>query len=177
MKRSRLTCEPALLQEYRSLDDSVTTRLNRSLANSRTAGYTASPSLLSGQIESSSSTDLGKSTYATAPEQACLAFWRELVGVWLGREEVLQYCLQVEERGRSAQSGIGGQAPGKHSEEWLLNGDVDRGTREAELGSSWLQVGRKKATYDAFDSRSSRSEDSSDALVSPAAVKRMTSSY
>ena len=90
----------ALMQEYRSLDDSVTTRLNRTLANTRSSGLNSSPSILSGHVPSNSSLDLGKSTYATAPEQACLQFWRELVNVWIGREEVLKYCLQVEERSR-----------------------------------------------------------------------------
>ena len=152
--------ESALLREYRSLDDSVTTRLNRIMANSRAAGLSSSPSLLSRHVSSSSSTDLGKSTYATAPEQACATFWKELMNVWLGREEVLEYCLQVEERERKKRV-----SPSRSGEEWLLNNDVEKLERQAGLAAAPSTPARK-AKYDAFDSRASRSEDSSDALVS-----------
>lgn len=155
------------MQEYRALDDSVTTRLNRTLANSRASGLTNSPSLLSGHVASTSSKDLGKSTYATAPEQACLAFWRELVNVWIGREEVLQYCLKVEGRERLHRQ-LGGQAKplSKTSagDEWLLNNDVERAQREASLSAAAPTRSKSNAKYDDFDSRSSRSEDSSELL-------------
>jgi hypothetical protein len=146
------------MSEYRSLDDSVTTRLNRSLSNSRTSGLTSSPSILSSHVTSNMSTDLGKSTYSTAPEKACLSFWTELVNVWIGREEVLSYCMQVEERQRLQ------EVQKKAGEEWILNKDIDRTDRQSGLKATGWGGGRSKA--DPFDSRASRSEDSSDALVS-----------
>lgn len=148
----------ALMQEYRSLDDMVTTRLNRTLSNSRTSGLTSSPSILSSHIASNNSLDLGKSTYSTAPEQACLSFWFELVNVWIGREEVLSYCMQIEERQRLQ------QIQSKAGEEWLLNNDIDKKDRQTGLtAAGWTGRGAKT---DPFDSRASRSEDSGDALVS-----------
>lgn len=86
-----------LLRQYRALDDGITTRLNRSFARSRDLGQSSSPSLLSGggKVTSSSSTDLGTSTYANAAPGACAAFWRELVDVWIGREEVVKFCTRV----------------------------------------------------------------------------------
>lgn len=146
------------MQEYRSLDDSVTTRLNRSLSNSRTSGLTSSPSILSQHVSSNKSLDLGKSTYSTAPEKACLSFWNELVNVWIGREEVLSYCMQVEERQHLQ------QVQQKAGEQWILNKDIDEADRQSGLKATGWGGGRAKA--DPFDSRASRSEDSSDALVS-----------
>lgn len=86
-----------LLRQYRALDDGITTRLNRSFARSRDLGQSPSPSLLSGggKVTSSSSTDLGTSTYANAAPGACATFWRELVDVWIGREEVVKFCIRV----------------------------------------------------------------------------------
>lgn len=154
----------ALMQEYRSLDDSVTTRLNRTLANTRSSGLNSSPSILSGHVPSNSSLDLGKSTYAIAPEQACLQFWHELVNVWIGREEVLKYCLQVEERNRLQQiAPIGTSVAGSGKEEWLLDNDVERERRRNNLPAS-AQAPQKKSKYDAFDSRASRTEDSAETL-------------
>lgn len=150
----------ALMQEYRSLDDSVTTRLNRTLANSRASGLTSSPSLLSTHVASNSSLDLGKSTYASAPEQACLSFWLELVNVWIGREEVLNYCMKIEERQRLENDKV------KAGEEWILNRDIDQGDRQTGYGQTgWT---KSSAKVDTFDSRASRSEDSGEALVSAA---------
>lgn len=112
-----------------------------------------------------------------------MGFWKELVNVWIGREEVLEYCLKVERResrarghesettasslsgaGRS-QNGPAGQS-GLNDEEWLLNSDIGRREREARLSNSnnTSPAPASKARYDAFDSRASRSEDSSDAL-------------
>lgn len=156
----------ALMQEYRALDDSVTTRLNRTLANTRASGLNSSPSILSGHVPSNSSLDLGKSTYAIAPEQACLQFWRELVNVWIGREEVLQYCLQVEERSRIQHlSPTGTSSARLGREEWLLDNDVERERRQNGLSAS-DQIKQRKSKYDAFDSRASRTEDSAETLVS-----------
>lgn len=85
-----------LLRQYRQLDDGITTRLNRSFARSRALGESSSPSLLSGQgTNSASSMDLGTSTYATPAPGACAAFWKELVDVWIGREEAVKFCITV----------------------------------------------------------------------------------
>ncbi|GAC96931.1 caffeine-induced death protein Cid2 [Pseudozyma hubeiensis SY62] len=88
-----------LLRQYRQLDDGITTRLNRSFARSRALGQSTSPSLLSSsKMNSASSMDLGTSTYGTPAPGACAAFWRELVDVWIGREEVVRFCIQVADQ-------------------------------------------------------------------------------
>ncbi|KAF6767319.1 Caffeine-induced death protein 2 [Kalmanozyma brasiliensis GHG001] len=85
-----------LLRQYRQLDDGITTRLNRSFARSRALGQSSSPTLLSSASSTSaSSSDLGTSTYATPAPGACAAFWRELVDVWIGREEAVRFCIAV----------------------------------------------------------------------------------
>lgn len=107
------------MRQYRGLDDGVTTRLNRSMARFRDLGSSASPSLLSssplstsgsgsgsGSRSSASASDLGTSTYAVAPREACAAFWRELVDVWRGREEVVRYCIGVVDEKARASQGI-----------------------------------------------------------------------
>ncbi|SPO21559.1 uncharacterized protein UTRI_01045_B [Ustilago trichophora] len=88
-----------LLRQYRQLDDGITTRLNRSFARSRALGQSSSPSLLSNSgMTSASSEDLGVSTYATPAPGACAAFWRELVDVWMGREDVVKFCIHVTDQ-------------------------------------------------------------------------------
>ncbi|CDR88016.1 uncharacterized protein SPSC_03615 [Sporisorium scitamineum] len=88
-----------LLRQYRQLDDGITTRLNRTFARSRALGQSTSPSLLSSSgMTSASSADLGTSTYATPAPGACAAFWRELVDVWIGREEAVRFCIKVADQ-------------------------------------------------------------------------------
>ncbi len=88
-----------LLRQYRQLDDGITTRLNRTFARSRALGQSSSPSLLSSSgMTSASSADLGTSTYATPAPGACAAFWRELVDVWIGREEAVRFCIAVADQ-------------------------------------------------------------------------------
>ncbi|SJX61400.1 uncharacterized protein SRS1_10450 [Sporisorium reilianum f. sp. reilianum] len=88
-----------LLRQYRQLDDGITTRLNRTFARSRALGQSTSPSLLSASgMTSASSADLGTSTYATPAPGACAAFWRELVDVWIGREEAVRFCIKVADQ-------------------------------------------------------------------------------
>jgi hypothetical protein len=145
------------MQEYRSLDDLVTTKLNRTLSDSRSSGDTHSPSLLSTNTRSNASPDLGKSTYANETEHACSTFWFRLVNVWIGREEVLNYCIKVEERERMQRLQL------KSGEEWILNQDIEKRDRQSGFGATgW---GRSIAKTDPFDSRVSRSEDSGEALV------------
>jgi len=82
----------------------------------------------------------------------------ELVNVWIGREEVLNYCMKVEERDRLQKIQL------KAGEEWILNNDIEKKDRESGFGQTgW---GRSKSKADPFDSRASRSEDSGEALVS-----------
>lgn len=66
------------LRSLRSLDDSITTRLNRADALSRTSSALRPNRELQG---------------VGAPE--CDAFWNELVQGWKARGEVLQHCLGV----------------------------------------------------------------------------------
>ncbi|SPO35391.1 uncharacterized protein PSFLO_00862 [Pseudozyma flocculosa] len=91
-----------LLRQHRQVDDTITTRLNRHLARSRDQGYLSSPSLLSSSspLSASNAADLGQSTYSTVPEQACAQFWKELLDVWKGREDVVRYCIGVADQAR-----------------------------------------------------------------------------
>ncbi|KAN0061072.1 hypothetical protein ACQY0O_006807 [Thecaphora frezii] len=86
-----------LLRQYRQVDDTVTTRLNRHLARWRDSGHIPSPSLLSSTVplSASSASDLGQSTYAHVPNEACAQFWSQLLHVWQQREDIVRYCLNV----------------------------------------------------------------------------------
>lgn len=68
--------------------------------------------------------------------------------------------MQIEERDRMQ------RIQKKAGEEWLLNNDIDKQDRQSGSG----QTGGRKAKADPFDSRPSRSEDSSDALVRPECI-------
>ncbi|PWN48751.1 hypothetical protein IE53DRAFT_178804 [Violaceomyces palustris] len=92
-----------LMRQYRALDDGITTRLNRSFARYRDMGGNSSPSLLSSSSSTSSVKDLGISTYSKAPQEACSIFWKELVKTWVGREEVIKYCVGFVDR----EAGVG----------------------------------------------------------------------
>lgn len=110
-----LTCVSAalldMLRQYRSLDDSINTRLNRALARSREAGEGPAPSLLSSRTTASSlATDLGTSTYATTPRQACAQMWSELAAVWAGREDVIRYCIAITDPTAPAAAATGADA-------------------------------------------------------------------
>ncbi|PWN89523.1 hypothetical protein FA10DRAFT_302847 [Acaromyces ingoldii] len=156
----------ALMQEYRSLDDSITTRMNRALAKSRATGETSSPSLLSAHATSSNPTtsDLGRSTYGTATQGECARFWRELVDVWTGRDEVLNYCLAVAAQAQGAAAASPaerlGLQRGNGDEKRLLDADLPRDVRGALDAVGQRQ--QRGAKADDFDSRDSRSEKSQD---------------
>lgn len=80
------------------------------------------------------------------------------MNVWIGREEVLSYCMQVEERQRVEDAKV------KAGEEWILNNDIEKGHRQSGFGETgW---GKSVAKTDPFDSRASRGEDRGEALVS-----------
>lgn len=91
---------PDLLRQFRALDDGITLRMNRSIARSRDTGTSAPPSLLQhhdGRFSSATASDLGKSTYASDSESVCAGFWRELVDVWMRREDTIRYCVAVNQ--------------------------------------------------------------------------------
>ena len=89
-----------LLRQFRMLDDGVTLRMNRSSARSRDTGLSAPPSLLQShdkRFSSASALDLGRSTYALDNESVCSGFWKELVDVWMRREDTIRYCIAVNQ--------------------------------------------------------------------------------
>lgn len=76
----------------------MTLRLNRSSARSRDTGTSAPPSLLQQhdkRFSSAAAADLGKSTYASLNDTVCASFWRELLDVWVRREDTIRYCIAV----------------------------------------------------------------------------------
>lgn len=90
-----------LMRQYRTLDDQVILHFNRASAHSRDTGESAPPSLLqkhSTQFYSTSARDLGKSTYASVPNDVCAQFWQHLVKVWSEREDAIRYCISVTEK-------------------------------------------------------------------------------
>ncbi|KAG8764141.1 hypothetical protein FRC12_008251 [Ceratobasidium sp. 428] len=71
------------MKEYRKLDDSVTMRMNRNLAQFRDRDRLSSR--------------------RTAPQDdACLHFWRELVANWVNRTEIVNYCVAVVDKSMDA---------------------------------------------------------------------------
>ncbi|PKI85668.1 hypothetical protein MVES_000018 [Malassezia vespertilionis] len=75
--------------------------LMRTWAKSRDMGTSAPPSLLQqhkSAFSSASAVDLGKSTYSRENESVCAAFWKELLDVWLRREDTIRYCIAVNAR-------------------------------------------------------------------------------
>ncbi|KAF8076374.1 caffeine-induced death protein 2-domain-containing protein [Lyophyllum atratum] len=65
-----------ILREYRRLDDTITMRLNRANAAVRDS-------------------DRLRHSTENIQEQACLNIWRELVGNWKRRTELVGYCVRV----------------------------------------------------------------------------------
>lgn len=65
-----------ILREYRRLDDTITMRLNRANAAVRDS-------------------DRSHSSTKNIQEQACSNVWRELVGNWKRRTELVGYCVRV----------------------------------------------------------------------------------
>ncbi|GLB33798.1 putative caffeine-induced death protein 2 [Lyophyllum shimeji] len=65
-----------ILREYRRLDDTITMRLNRANAAMRDS-------------------DRAESSAGNIQEQACSNIWRELVGNWKRRTELVGYCVRV----------------------------------------------------------------------------------
>ncbi|KAF9651162.1 hypothetical protein BDM02DRAFT_3154533 [Thelephora ganbajun] len=66
-----------LMKEYRKLDDSITMRLNRTIAQYRDMDR------------------IGSAGKGTVEDQACLQVWRELVANWSRRTRIIDYCVNV----------------------------------------------------------------------------------
>jgi len=66
------------MKEYRRLDDSVTMRMNRSLAQFQDRDRT-------GAVAGS----------GNPQEESCAYFWKELVANWEKRNEIIHYCVDV----------------------------------------------------------------------------------
>jgi len=66
-----------LMREYRKLDDSITMRLNRTVAQFRDLDRT------------------GVAGKGSVQDQACLQIWRELVDNWTRRTKIIDYCVGV----------------------------------------------------------------------------------
>lgn len=92
---------PDMLRQFRAVDDRVTLRFNRAFAQARESGTTAPPTLLQRHqhgLFSSAATDVGRTTYGAAvPDALCMSIWRELVDLWVRREDTIRYCLAVHE--------------------------------------------------------------------------------
>ncbi|CAO1633299.1 unnamed protein product [Sympodiomycopsis kandeliae] len=155
-----------LMKQYRNLDDGVTTRLNRTLAQSRSSGQSHPPSLLESSPSSESSrsskyySDLGTSTYSTLNQSSCESFFKELVANWSGRESVLRYCLAVID----AQAADKTPSPvpvGKDDDAGLL--DADKRTL-VQQGQNATSGGGHRPIFTDWDSRGSRAEKSDEAL-------------
>ncbi|KAH0587576.1 hypothetical protein H2248_006352 [Termitomyces sp. 'cryptogamus'] len=71
-----------ILREYRRLDDTITMRLNRANATMRDQDRLDD---FTGNIQN----------------RACLNVWRELVGNWKRRTELVEYCVRVVDQSLS----------------------------------------------------------------------------
>lgn len=103
--KGRSVPDSDLLRQFRSLDDGVTLRMNRSNARSRDTGASAPPSLLqhhNTRFSSASALDLGKSTYGSENGSVCQAFWRELADVWMRREDTIRYCIAINQAAQTS---------------------------------------------------------------------------
>ncbi|KAF8524611.1 caffeine-induced death protein 2-domain-containing protein [Hysterangium stoloniferum] len=69
-----------LIREYRRLDDAVTMRLNRNIAQFRDRDRSAH----------------GASSSA---DESCAYFWSQLVAGWKARTEMIKYCVNVVDTG------------------------------------------------------------------------------
>lgn len=119
-----------MLRQFRAVDDSVTLRLNREFAHSRDRGTSVPPSLLmqhSKSFSSSTATDVGRSTYSSVSEPMCATIWRDLVDLWMRREDTIKYCMEVN--AQHAQQAQAAQAP-RNKDDML---DLDRVQAQSAL--------------------------------------------
>ncbi|KAE8232698.1 hypothetical protein CF326_g2264 [Tilletia indica] len=131
------------LSKYRALDDRITSLLNRTLASSRESGRNLPPSLLLPLppsnpdspllLHSKNNTspphfaDAGISTYARADLTSCATLWDQLVRVWRGREDSVQYCLDVTQANRQRSALPSTSLRAKEDEDEMARLDADRG--------------------------------------------------
>lgn len=72
-----------LMREYRKVDDNVTMRLNRTVAQFR---------------DRDRSLSVGSSSAQSPDEEACAFFWKDLVLNWKRRTEIIEYCVDVVDK-------------------------------------------------------------------------------
>ncbi|PAV21296.1 caffeine-induced death [Pyrrhoderma noxium] len=71
-----------LMREYRKVDDNVTMRLNRTVA----------------QFRDRDRQSTSNSSSKSPDEEACAFFWKDLVSNWKRRTEIAEYCVDVMDR-------------------------------------------------------------------------------
>ncbi|PWZ03318.1 hypothetical protein BCV70DRAFT_220305 [Testicularia cyperi] len=148
-----------LLRQYRSLDDGITTRLNRSFARSRDLGDSSAPSLLSSSTgRSTDSKDLGTSTYGTPTQTACLELWNQLTSLWIGREEVVRFCVNVVDAQTSPTTTT---TLAKHQQSTMAPPSPSKFARDSRLDAD---LSPPSSSHSSYTSSGSRAESSIDVL-------------
>lgn len=122
-----------LMRQYRALDDSINLRLNRSPALRRSA-----------ISDPSTSRDAAKE---------CDRFWKELLSNWMGREEVIRYCVGVLDLKASAVASTVAPLPSAVGEEDQLQ-TIQR-KRAAESAVYGLSL-RRRMVHDELSGQSIR---------------------
>ncbi|CAE6524789.1 unnamed protein product [Rhizoctonia solani] len=126
-----------LMKEYRKLDDSVTMRMNRNLAQFRDI-------------------DRHRSSRSGSPQdEACLHFWKELVANWENRTEIVNYCVGVVDASMEAKrQTLAGQDPkldeNRRTASALYTDEVKRNQMRNELT---VETIIRQRSLDAFKSR------------------------
>ncbi|CAA7259753.1 unnamed protein product [Cyclocybe aegerita] len=120
-----------ILREYRRLDDAIVMRLNRANASMRDQDRLH-----------------GSNANETLQDQACVQIWRELVGNWKRRTQLIEYCVGVVDQSL------------KEKQAALLDGDQDPvSTRKTQGGIFEDEVKRtqvrKELSVDAIVQRRS----------------------
>ncbi|KAF8610718.1 hypothetical protein BDV93DRAFT_484153 [Ceratobasidium sp. AG-I] len=126
-----------LMKEYRKLDDSVTMRMNRNLAQFRDRDR------------------LGSGRGGSSQDEACLHFWRELVANWVNRTEIVNYCVAVVDASMDTKrEAIAGQDPrldeNRRTAASLYTDEVKRNQMRNELA---VETIIRQRSLDAFKSR------------------------
>ncbi|CAE6406403.1 unnamed protein product [Rhizoctonia solani] len=128
-----------LMKEYRKLDDSVTMRMNRNLAQFRDIDRHRS----------------GRSGSPQLQDEACLHFWKELVANWENRTEIVNYCVGVVDASMEAKrQALDGQDPkldeNRRTASSLYTDEVKRNQMRNELT---VEAIIRQRSLDAFKSR------------------------
>ncbi|CAE6439555.1 unnamed protein product [Rhizoctonia solani] len=133
------------MKEYRKLDDSVTMRMNRNLAQFRDIDRHRSSRSGSPQLQ----------------DESCLHFWKELVANWENRTEIVNYCVGVVDASMEAKrQSLAGQDPkldeNRRTASSLYTDEVKRNQMRNELT---VEVIIRQRSLDAFKSRCKFFED------------------